>query len=81
MNQSILTSEPPRQYSWLVHLVKDFGVPIAILIAVTIWLAIRVEGNLLDLSHKIDVHKQFLQQICVNTAPDWERQKACWGIY
>jgi hypothetical protein len=69
-----------RKYSWIVRVVREFGLPVAILAVFTWWLAIRVEQRFERLEDDIKLHQRFLQQICVNTAKEQDKYQ-CWGIY
>jgi hypothetical protein len=69
-----------KKYSWVVRVVREFGLPVAILAVFTWWLAIRVEQRFERLENDIKLHQKFLQQICVNTSPDNERRYQCWNI-
>jgi hypothetical protein len=70
-----------RKYGWFLKVVKDVGLPVTILLAIAFWLGVRVEGKFNLLERKVEIHQQFLRQICVNTAgPEWEKQRPCWEI-
>lgn len=69
-----------KKYSWIVRVVREFGLPVAILAVFTWWLAVRVEERFERLEDDIQLHQRFLQQICINTAPDSARQNQCWNI-
>lgn len=69
-----------KKYSWLLRIVREFGLPVAILAILSWWLAVRVETRFEKLERDITLHQKFLQQICINTAPDAERRYQCWNI-
>lgn len=69
-----------RKYGWFLKVVKDFTLPIVILATIATWLAFRVEDKFNTLEQKMEIHQEFLRQICVNTSPDWSRQRECWNI-
>lgn len=69
-----------RKYSWVVRIIREFGLPVAILVVFTWWLAVRVEQRFENLERDFKLHQRFLQQICVNTAKEQDKYQ-CWGIF
>ena len=73
-------SEDMTKLEWVFKFIRELGLPIAILAIITWWLAIRVETRFQKLEDDIKLHQKYLQQICINTAPDSERRYQCWNI-
>ena len=77
---STFPSDEESKLSWIYRGIKELGLPIAILVVVTWWLAVRVETRFTKLEEDIKLHQKYLQQIYINTAPDSERRYQCWNI-
>lgn len=81
MSSTSQNEEMESKYAWLLRVIREFGLPVAILAVFTWWLAVRVEYRFEKLENDIRLHQKFLQQICINTAgPDTMKQVQCWNI-
>lgn len=78
MSSQLVNDE--SKYAWIIKLTRELGLPIVILLVLVWWLGVRVEDRFTRIENDIKLHQKFLQQICVNTAPDWSRQRECWNI-
>lgn len=70
---------------WLAGLIKQVGLPVALCLIFAGYLAFKVDNKLEEVMNEQrrsnELSRKFLQQVCVNTAPDAQTRYQCWTIY
>lgn len=71
-------SNDMEKLNWFYRVIKEFGVPVVILLLFVYWLGVRVETTLAALQTDVKLQQSLLQQICINTATDSIARSQCW---